>query len=249
MERIEIIKEKLLELKDLDKAFSVFGSDRHQYNLNKTLSESEIIHIENTNKIVLSKEYTEILTRLGNGVPGPGYGLEKLSLQNINPPYIGTDKLLRNCKNPNKIDLDMVNLDEISGCIKLFDYGCGMEQCLIVNGPETGELIFFDCDGRFEKIENKGILDIYEEWLDKSLVTLKRIQQKIQEMPLQEVIDSERKMNNYLIIGMILSVIGASQMKDGFYGIGQESHLEKQYKKWKKRQQKERNEWWKFWKH
>ncbi len=233
MERIKIIKEKLIELKQLDKAFSIFGSERHKYRLNNTLSLNEISQIESTNNIILSEEYKQILNLIGNGDAGCGYGLEKLNIDKINPPYIGTDKLLRNCKDPSKIDLDMINTDELSGYIKLFDHGCGMEQCLIVTGDETGDIIYFDCDGRFEKIENKTIFDIYEDWLDESLSKLKRVKQKLEEMTFQEVVDSERELGNYLINGNILSIIGAEQMKNGFYGIGQDSHVERQYKKWK----------------
>ena len=52
-------------------------------------------------------------------------------------------------------EVDMVELDEISGYIKLFDYGCGMETCLIVNGENQGALIFFDGDGAFRKIKDQ----------------------------------------------------------------------------------------------
>ena len=91
----------------------------------------------------------------------------------------------------------MVDTDEISGYIKLFDFGCGMEYGLIVNGEEQGALIFFDCDGRFEKIEHKTLFDIYEAWIDNSLETLKRVQNKLEEMPLQDVIDSEWELKNF----------------------------------------------------
>lgn len=169
MERINIIKEKLEKLKKFDKEFSIFGSYEHKYELNPTLTEQEISKIETENGITLSFEYRQILMELGNGGAGCGYGLEPLSLKNITPPYIGTKQLLRNWGDPKKIDYDMVDLGEISGYIKLFDYGCGIEKCLIVNGAEKEELIYFDCDGRFEKIEDKSLLDIYENWLNESL--------------------------------------------------------------------------------
>ncbi|MGB1204847.1 MAG: SMI1/KNR4 family protein [Chitinophagales bacterium] len=246
MKRIHTIKKKLEELKNLDKRFSIFGSGRHKYQLNKTLSEKEISQIEKENQIVLSKEYKEILKNLGNGGAGCGYGLERMELKNINPPYIGTKKLLRNWKDPQKIDCDMVELDEISGYIKLFDYGCGMEYCLIVNGAEKEDLIFFDCDGRFEKMENKSLLDIYEKWLNNSLDTLKRIQQKMEKMPLQEVIDSEWEIKNFSIKEMILSIINAEPIKGSHSGNDMKIHLEKEYKKWKSKKQSSSKKWWRF---
>jgi hypothetical protein len=248
MKRIEIIKKKLNELKNLDKRFSIFGSSRHKYQLNRTFSEREINEIENDNQIVLSKEYKEIFKILGNGGAGCGYGLEKLDLKNINPPYIGTKRLLRKWDDPKKIECDMVELDELSGYIKLFDYGCGMEHCLIVNGEEKEGLIFFDCDGRFEKVENKSIFDIYEEWLDTSLNTLKRVQNKLGGMPLQEVIDSEWELKNSSIKKMILSIMNAEPIKGSHSGNDMKNHLEKEYGKWMNKNQNPLNQWWKIWK-
>ncbi|MCC6458981.1 MAG: hypothetical protein IT260_00830 [Saprospiraceae bacterium] len=248
MNRIEIIIKKLDELRTLDQGFSIFGSEKHKYQLNRTFTEEEIHQIEVENGILLSIEYKNILTHLGDGVAGCGYGLERLSLEKIHPPYIGTSNLLRNWSDPKKIDCDMVDLNEISGYIKLFDYGCGMEYCLIVNGAEQGELFFFDCDGRFEKITNRTLFDIYEDWLDDSLHILNRVKQKLDEMSLQEVIDSEWKINNYAINSMIFSIIGAAQLEGTLYGIRQEAHLEKEYKKWKNKNQNASNRWWEIWK-
>ncbi len=207
MKRIEVIKEKLNQLKKLDKGCSIFGASRHNYRFNKTLSEGEIRQIEKENHIVLSEDYKEILKELGNGGAGCGYGLEKIELTNINPPYIGTEELLRNWEDPKKIGCRMVNLSEISGYIKLFDYGCGIEYCLIVNGKEKGELIFFDCDGRFEKKDDKSLLDVYENWLDENLTILKRIKDKLTKKTVEEVIKEEWESKNFSIRIMIYSVM------------------------------------------
>ncbi|MFT5917940.1 MAG: hypothetical protein ACI81T_004457 [Bacteroidia bacterium] len=94
--RIKIIKEKLSELRELDKGFSVFGSERHKFQFHDTLTEEEIQQIESENGIIISKDYRLVLTHFGNGGPGGGYGLEQLSLKNIHPEYVGTDFLLRN---------------------------------------------------------------------------------------------------------------------------------------------------------
>ncbi len=240
MERIITINKKLEELRNLDKRFSIFGSSRHKYQQNPTLIEEEIRRIENENEITLSEEYREILTHIGNGGAGCGYGLEALSLENIDPPYAGTKHLLRNWEDPNEKDMDMVDLDEISGYIKLFDYGCGMETCLIVKGEEKGELIFFDCDGRFEKIETKSLLDIYEEWLDESISILRRIERKLATLSLQEVIDSEWELKNFSVNGMILSLIGAKPLKGGYSGNELKAYIEKEHYIWKKKKKKEK---------
>lgn len=235
MERIDIIKNKLEALRNLDKRCSIFGSGTHTYKLKPTLTEKEIIQIETENSVTISQEYRAILKYLGNGGAGCGYGLEPLVLKNVSPPFIGTKQLLRNWEDPTKTDLNMVNPEEISGYIKLFDYGCGMEKCLIVNGEEQGELIFFDCDGRFEKIENKGILDLYEDWLDESINTLRRIEKKLGEMTLQEVVDSEWNIKNFSIKGMILSLMDAEPLRGGHSGNELKEHLEREYKSWRNR--------------
>lgn len=246
MERINIIKKKLEELSILDKQFAIFGSATHQYQLGQTLSEEEIIQIEAQNNIFLSTEYRSILKHLGNGGAGCGYGLEPLTLKNISPPYIGTEKLLRNWKG-SKMDLNMVDLEEISGYVKLFDYGCGMEACLIVSGHELGELIFFDCDGRFEKIK-KNVIDIYEDWVDESIDVLKRVEKKLNEMTLQEVVESEWKMNNFSIKKMILSLMDAKPLGQAYSQNDLNEHLEVEYKNWKKRKSKSKRNWWSIFK-
>lgn len=232
IKRIKTIKEKLEELKGLDKGFSVFGASRHQFRFNSTLSEQEIKQIETNHGITLSLEYKEILKHLGNGGAGCGYGLEPMSLKNIDPPYIGSEKLLRNWADPAEIEQEMVDIDEISGYIKLFDYGCGMETCLIVKGEEIGSLVYFDCDERFEKIENRTILDIYDYWLEANITELKRVQQKLNEMSLQEVIDEEWALDNFTIKEIILSLIDAEPLTGNHSGGDIQKHLEKEYEKW-----------------
>lgn len=247
MDRIQIIENKLKGLRELDSGFSIFGSEQHKYKLNNVLSREQIHEIETDNSIFLADDFKEILACLGNGGAGCGYGLERLSLSKINPPYIGTRNLLRKWDDPNRIDCDMIDLNEISGYIKLFDYGCGMETCIIVKGEEKGELIFFDCDGRFEKIGNKNVLDIYEEWLDSSLSILKRVQTKLNELPLGEVIESEWNLKNFSIRRMILSIINADPIKPHHTGNELKDHVERQYEKWKEKNRKPSNPWWRIW--
>jgi hypothetical protein len=78
---------------------------------------------------------------------------------------------------------------------------------LIINGEEQGELIFFDCDGAFRKINNKGLLDIYEGWLDESLDVLKKVRNKLMNQSAVKVIEEEWRNENYFIREMIYSIM------------------------------------------
>ncbi len=233
MHEIFNIQRKINELKAIDKRCAVFGAERHQYNFGPILSEEELKKIEEEQGILILGQYRQILKMLGNGGAGAGYGLEKLSLKNINPPYIGHKKLLRNWNNPKEMDCDMVELDEISGYIKLFDYGCGMQTCQIVKGENVGDLIFFDCDGRFEKVEDRNLSDMYNFWLDNSLKVFNRVQQKLQTLSLKEVLNSEWELENYHIKDMIISIMDAEPLQGSYSGSQQNEHLKNAYDKWK----------------
>src|SRR5437868_5355597 len=104
-EQLQRIKTKLKELKRLDKGFALFGSPRHQYQLNPTLSLEKIQQFEQTHYVKLPREYVQFLTELGNGGAGPFYGLEQFenalfddldykhrnSLLNPSKPFLHTE--------------------------------------------------------------------------------------------------------------------------------------------------------------
>ena len=152
----------------------------------------------------------------------------------------------------------MVNLDEISGYINLFDYGCGIETSLIVSGEEKGELIFYDCDGRFEKRIDKSLLDIYEDWLDESLSNLNRIKNKLLKLPIDEVIDTEWKSNNFFVKGMVYSIMNIDVPEFSPHTDEYKLFMEEKRKKWiinpndvvEKEKIKELHlkKWWEIWK-
>lgn len=72
---IELIKNKLIELKEIDSRFEVFGSSSHKYELNNSVSENDISEFERLNNCILPSEYKEFLIKIGNGGVGPSYGL------------------------------------------------------------------------------------------------------------------------------------------------------------------------------
>jgi len=226
---IEHIKNRILELRQLDTNFSICGAQIHQYEWNQTLNEKETDQIERENNIYLSDDYKDLLMKLGNGGVGPGLGMAKISLDEINPPYPGTTFLLRNCKNPNIINDDMVNVDEISGIINLFNYGSGITCSLIVTGVEKGDLIQYDYNGRFQKLKS-DINALYQDWATNHLTILKRVQQKLLEIPLDELIDSEWQLKNFSVREMVLSLIHAKP--NNISSRTTEEYLQEVYKAW-----------------
>ena len=230
MDRINRIKEKLEELKNLDKRFAAFGANTHQYRFNPVLKLEDIKQIEEKYSIYLSEDYKQILMELGNGGAGYGYGLEPIMFDFITPPYKGTEFLLRNCEYPKVIECEMVDLEEISGYIRLFNLGCGMEYGLIVNGKEIGDIIFFDCDERFKKVNNKTLYDLYEEWLDENLIIFKRVRKKMDEMSLQSIIESEWEMKNFSVKSILLSLMDVESIAGN--GNEKNKYLERVYKNW-----------------
>ncbi|MET4137687.1 SMI1/KNR4 family protein [Pedobacter sp. UYP1] len=77
-ERIERIKDKLSQLKELDSEFKQFGAKNHKYILNPPLTLSQINQFEAECQVSLPKEYIAFLTTLGDGGAGPFHGLNTL---------------------------------------------------------------------------------------------------------------------------------------------------------------------------
>lgn len=168
---LETIKEKIEQLKKLDKELDIFGSDNHKYKIAPALSEEQILAYENKNGIRLPEDYRNYLLHVGNGGVGPFYGLYELGAQegiepNLTRPFpLGPDKQLKlfdvyeeidaqlsemNIENEDEADKMYEKLyEEICGDINcgfvfLCTEGCGMDSILIVNGEAYGTVWYFD---------------------------------------------------------------------------------------------------------
>lgn len=166
--QLENIKNKLDELKQLDTDFEVFGSQKHNYTLNPTLSPEIIRQFDAKYKVNLPSGYVDFLTTLGNGGAGPFYGLEpfenivfddldykiKGSLLNPSKPFLHTEAWNLEfeptvCEDENEKEYDrqyeeFTNLyfdkEHINGVIAICNYGCGIRINLVVNGKEYGNI-------------------------------------------------------------------------------------------------------------
>lgn len=72
---ISILRQKLDELRRIDRSFETFGSGEHRYRLEPPLSEAELGEFEGKHTISLPEPYRTFVSELSNGGPGPYYGL------------------------------------------------------------------------------------------------------------------------------------------------------------------------------
>lgn len=188
--QISKIIKKLESLKKKDTQFATFGSETHQYKLNETKSENELLEFEERYGIKLPGGYREFLKRVGNGGAGPYYGLEPLEnsmSDDLDRPtdneWIDPSKPFKFVEAWNENEETDFNEEEyfskelMNGALKISNFGCGISLVLVVNGAEYGN-IWVDDRGNDQGIypdpyfKNNGrinFLDWYEYWLNTSL--------------------------------------------------------------------------------
>lgn len=189
MKRIRL---KFGQLKKLDKNFESFGSAKHRYKLNRTVSESELTDFERSNNINLPIEYREFLMCIGNGGAGPYYGLEPLENGRfVDLGYKDSDELIDLSKpfphtehwNLDSGEITDENEEEyfnnkwVNGLLRISNFGCGVSINLVVNGQEFGNVWVDDrCnqygiypDPYFKSEGRLTFLNWYEAWLDEEL--------------------------------------------------------------------------------
>lgn len=215
-EQLNRISDKIGQLKKLDKNFTLFGSQKHRYKLNPTISLDKIHQFEQTYNVKLPIEYLEFVTTLGNGGIGPYYGLEPFenclfddlddkrtdSLLNPSKPFLHTEPW--NLKFSTTIDEEeyskfeeqYFDKEQMNGVIAICNFGCAVSLNLVVNGQEYGN-IWTDDRGSDNGIypsyelgnkEKVGFLDWYELWLNNSL---KEINSKLIEQ--REIINTQQQ--------------------------------------------------------
>ena len=191
-QQIKRIQLKLDRLAKLDQNLEVFGADTHQYGLNSTISEVELLDFEHSNSITLPSEYREFLKQIGNGGAGPYYGLEPLKngrfvdlnhkdendLIDLSKPFLHTDhwNFSLEDQRPEKEEIYFDN-QWINGLLRVSNFGCGVFINLVVNGSEHGNIWVDDrCndqgiypDPYFQTEDRISFLKWYELWLDKEL--------------------------------------------------------------------------------
>jgi hypothetical protein len=201
MERIEIIRQKLEELKAKDVEFMTFGSKEawagHEYELYPVVEADYLAEIEREANIVLPEEYKIYLTQVADGGAGPCYGLypvkqaiertmrqfksESEYLGEFFAPFPLPDadvaEYLRTAEEHSDDDFEAFPAPDIlPGILYLAEYGCGGYYVLIVSGEQHGKVWFCHSDGYLNPCYSGGqqhsFFDWFERWLDTSLARL-----------------------------------------------------------------------------
>ena len=174
MDRFERVKEKLAELRNLDKGLDVFGSREHKYLVNPVLAESEILSFEEKHDLLIPEGYRLFLKEIGNGGAGPFYGLLPLEDQEghtvdldsdfpctadapiLLSKYKEYDEKIENAETDEEeqalwnlkdtlINQEFINATK--GIIFLCHEGCGMCCVLVLRGMAKGTVWWFNfCD-------------------------------------------------------------------------------------------------------
>ena len=121
---------------------------------NPVLTETQVAAFECEHGVGLPEDYRGFLLRIGNGGPGPGYGLMPLR-----SPFDFNEQL-------HELGIDNpLGHRSACRCVAIASYGCGHEWELIVSGPAAGNVTLFTEFG-FEPCDPPcRFLDWYQAWL------------------------------------------------------------------------------------
>jgi SMI1 / KNR4 family (SUKH-1) len=165
-QQIAEVAETLRQLQAEDTRLRVFGSPAHGYRLNPPLSDGDIRTFEAAHGIRLPEDYRLFLRRVGDGGPGPAYGLETLerAAAECDPrlpfPFEQADS--------DYLDDALERWDgELFGALQLCHHGCGGYSYLVVTGPQWGTM--WDGAGAELWPGRTGFLEWYRTWADASL--------------------------------------------------------------------------------
>ena len=186
--QIQRIQLKLLQARETDAKFAVFGANSHQYQCNEKAAEQEILAFEQQHGIVLPSGYRLFLKELGNGGAGPDYGVYPLGYR-LDEFADGLSSLRRPCiLNPMMDEEVLIQLnhyfdaeEEVSetlfleeqsilwgGILPIGTPGCIGGHGLVLNGEYAGCVIHVNLVRDWPLFRfYLPFLDWYEDWLDK----------------------------------------------------------------------------------
>lgn len=164
-ERIAELADMVQQLRAADTRMRVFGSPAHGYRLHPRLTEGEIRQFESNHGVTLPEDYRLFLQVVGNGGPGPSYGLETLAktAAGCDPrtpfPFEGTSEGYPE-------DVQERWFDDRPGVLELCHHGCAIYSYLVVNGAPWGTI--WDAEG-LPSLSEPSFARWYWLWADQSL--------------------------------------------------------------------------------
>lgn len=195
-EQIHSIKQKLIQAKQVDVDFKVFGASSHKYEINPPASINEVEAFEKRYSVQLPDCYRAFVLQVGNGGTsymnsgaGPFYGIYTLGehlgqMVDGNPQsYLNNESpLFPNLSNEDWDSMSKVLADDnisdedyykelekiYSGILPIGLQGCTYLHGLVLNGTHKGKVVNLELSGDYKPIfaNDKNFLAWYERWLD-----------------------------------------------------------------------------------
>ncbi len=194
--QIHRIKQKLIQAKQVDTNFMVFGSGSHKYELNAPATPEAVEAFERAYEIQLPDSYKSFILHIGNGgngylnsAAGPFYGIYPMG-ENVDDLIYGNPEeyLKKECiLKPDITDRDWDKLTDVlydenisdseyykvigkifSGVLPIGFQGCSYVQALVLNGPYADKVVNLEMSAEDAPkfTYEKNFLDWYERWLD-----------------------------------------------------------------------------------
>ncbi len=190
--RIITFRNKLKELKRLDRKKTVFGSKSHNY-VSTPVSSDEIKDYEKKYKIIIPEELKLFLIEIGYGA-GPDYGIYSIAkmfsefdewndwtenISSIQDSFELTSKdslELIKSKTDNPDGFFYKRLKTVNGLLPIQTQGCTYYSFIVINGEQQGTIWKLDTNefdvlpgGVFREVT---FFEWYENWLNDTLESL-----------------------------------------------------------------------------
>lgn len=191
------IREKVATLDRLDSERRIFASRAHQYRLNPRLTLDQVKAVERRIGVRLPTQYRAFVTELGDGGPGPGYGVYSLE-QALRGEWTPERLAALACPFPTPTTVTQVQALPrlLPGLLSVCSVGCGGCYCLVLAGSERGRVWVTNPDNDWSpavnlkwllsqpEVKSVGWLEValrspierrlefvdwFEDWLDESL--------------------------------------------------------------------------------
>jgi len=195
---IERIENKILELKQLDKEYRIFGSNEHKYEFKSPITKYELNLFQELYEIELPEQYRNFILHFGSEGCGPHYGLIPIEQAVKNQKGQPQDAEFIAVSKPFKFkefwnqqytngdygawETNYFKAHWIDGALRISHEGCGYYTLLIVTGNEKGN-IWKDArasdggiypDGHYQAVEKTTFEEWYLNWLNKSIDKIKK---------------------------------------------------------------------------